>query len=30
VIAAGTNPGFVTALTLGGTAHLERLLARSG
>lgn len=29
VIAAGTNPGFVTALTLGGTAHLERLLARS-
>jgi len=29
VIAAGTNPGFVTTLTLGGTAHLERLLARS-
>jgi hypothetical protein len=27
VIAAGTNPGFVTTLTLGGTAHLERLLA---
>lgn len=29
VIASGTNPGFVTALTLGGTAHLERLLARA-
>lgn len=29
VIAAGTNPRFVTALTLGGAAHLERLLARA-
>jgi len=29
VIAAGTNPGFITTLTLGGTAHLERLLARA-
>jgi len=29
VIATGTNPGFITTLTLGGTAHLERLLARS-
>ena len=29
VIAAGTNPSFVTTLTLGGTAHLERVLARA-